>query len=274
MTLKKLQRYLRRVQRHTGSSLQYVRRSIEGNNIERLCNFNSLRNPVLLLQGYGASRRVFQILEDRLRRDGFSVFSLNLGGMFSTFNTNPIPHLAKHVAEKIEGLCKRYGIKEKINIVGHSKGGLIGMCYIKDFKGHRRIGKLITLGTPHHGNPWAMIGLLTPLAIFTKSIRQMAPISPFIRRMNKTPWPRGISVTSIYSKADTICPYPSPVLEVGKSLRIKNVEISDVGHAEFLLKRKVYALIRRELLEGTASEVRSPLPRKKQRSRLSSISKV
>jgi len=273
MTLKKLQRYLRRVQRHTGSSFAYVQRTIEGNAVERRCDFTSLKNPVLLIHGYGASRRVFKTLEDRLHRDGFSVFSLNLGGVFSTFNTNPIPHLARHVAEKIEGLCKRYSIKDKINIVGHSKGGLIGMCYLKEFNGHRRVGKLITLATPHHGNPWAMLGLLTPLALITKSIRQMAPISPFIRRMNKLPLPRGVQVISLYSKEDTICPFPSSVLEVGRNTRIKNIEIPDVGHAEFLLKKKVYEVVKKELLGEKVFADRSLPLRKKRKLRLDSISK-
>ncbi|MFO1462474.1 MAG: alpha/beta fold hydrolase [bacterium] len=261
MDLKTLQRYIQKVRRQTGSTVQYFRLAFEGNKIDRLTDFKTFKRPVLLLQGYGGTRRVFQVLEQRLRRDGFSVFSLNLGGIFDTFNTKPIPDLAQLVSKKIETLYKRYDIREKLVIIGHSKGGLIGRCYLKDFNGHRRVKTLITMGTPHNGNPWAMLGLLTPLAFLTESIRQMTPMSPFIRRMNRTPWPEGVKVISIYSKGDTVCPYPSAILK-SQHHRIKNLEIDDVGHVEFLMKKRVYWVIRRELL-GDKAAARRSLPRRR-----------
>lgn len=273
MPIRTLQRYLRRVQSQADSTVKYMRLALEGNQVERRTDFNHLKNPVLLLHGYGGTRRVFKILEDRLRQDGFSVFSLNLGGIFDTFNTKPIPALSQHVAKKIESLFQRYNISEKLSIIGHSKGGLIGRCYIKDFGGHRRVKTLITLGTPHQGNPWAMLGLLTPLALLTASIRQMTPISPFIRRMNRTVWPRRVKLVSIFSKSDSLCPFPSAILKNDHHPHIKNIEISDTTHSQFLLKRRVYHVIRKELLEGTASAKHSPLRRKKQKGRLNSKSK-
>ena len=265
MDLKALQRYIRKVRRQTNSTVRYFRFAIEGNKIERLTNFNTLKNPVLLLHGYVGTRRVFQVLEQRLRRDGFSVFSLNLGGIFDTFNSKPIPKLAKLVSEKIESLYKRYNIQEKLIVIGHSKGGLIGRCYLKDFHGHRRVKKLITMGTPHKGNLWAILGLLTPLAFFTESIRQMTPMSPFIRRLNRTPWPRGVKIVSMFSKSDTVCPYRSSVLET-RNDSVKNLEIPHVGHVDFLMKERVYRFIRKELHEDISAAKRSPPRRKIQRS--------
>jgi len=262
MPIKSLQRYLKRVQSHADSTVKYMRLALEGNRVERRTDFKHLKNPVLLLHGYGGTRRVFRILENRLHHDGFSVFSLNLGGIFDTFNTKPIPELAEHVAKKIEALVERYDIREKLSVIGHSKGGLIGRCYIKNFEGHRRVKTLITLGTPHQGNPWAILGLLTPLALLTESIRQMTPISPFIRRLNRTPWPRGIKIVSIYSKSDSLCPFPSAVLKVDTRGRIKNIEIPETTHSQFLLKRKVYHIIRKELLEEKAFAKHSPIPHK------------
>ncbi|MCE9625958.1 MAG: alpha/beta fold hydrolase [Deltaproteobacteria bacterium] len=273
MDLKTLQSYIRRVRRQTGSTVQYFRLAIEGNKVERLTDFKGIKRPVLLLQGYGGTRRVFQVLEQRLRRDGFNVFSLNLGGIFDTFNTKPIPHLAQLVSKKIESLYKRHNIQEKLVIIGHSKGGLIGRCYLKDFHGDRRVKTLITMGTPHNGNPWAMLGLFTPLALLTESIRQMTPMSPFIRRMNRTPWPEGVKVLSIFSKEDTVCPYPSAVLKTEND-QVRNLEIVDVGHVEFLMKKRVYWLIRKELL-GDKAAARRSLPRSKiRKSRSSNKSKA
>ncbi len=265
MPIKSLKRYIRKVQKQTGSTVQYVRLALEGNKVERLTDFTDLKKPVLLLHGYGGTRRVLQILESRLRRDGFSVFSINLGGIFDTFNTRSIHELAEYVSQKIENLYKKYDIQEKLSIIGHSKGGLIGRCYLKDFKGHRRVKTLITLGTPHQGNPWAMLGLLTPLALFTESIRQMTPVSPFIKRMNRTPWPDSVKVVSIFSKSDNVCPYPSPVLKEDQVGKIKNIEVLNVAHTEFVFKKRVYGLIRRELLVEKAYVEHLPIRRKKQR---------
>ena len=64
------------------------------NRIERLTDFEKCEHPVLLLYGFGATRRTVSILEQRLRRDGFCVFSLNLGGVFDTFNTRCIEELS------------------------------------------------------------------------------------------------------------------------------------------------------------------------------------
>ncbi len=272
MALKSFQRYIRRMRRQTGSTVHYFRLAFEGNKVERLTNFEAIRNPVLLLHGYGGTRRVLHLLEKRLRRDGFSVFSLNLGGIFDTFNTKPIPLLAKQVSDKIEKLYHRYSIQDRLTVIGHSKGGLIGRCYVQNFEGHRRVKQLITLGTPHNGNPWAMLGLFTPLAFLTESIRQMTPMSPFIRRINREAWPKGVKLISVFSKDDNVCPHPSPVLP--ESADVKNIELSDVGHVEFLMKKRVYWIIRRELLAQKASPARTLLPRKKQKSRSSSKSKA
>ena len=65
--------------------------------------------------------------------------------------------LAKLVKKKIERLHRRYGLG-RISIIGHSKGGLIGYYYIKKLGGAKRVRGLITLGTPHYGNPWALLG--------------------------------------------------------------------------------------------------------------------
>lgn len=274
--MKRIQNYFRRIQQQSYSTYRYMRHAFEGDHIERRTDFNKLKKPVLLIHGYAASRRVFNILETRLRRDGFSVFSIRLGGIFDTFNTRPIPELAEYVAKKIESLYERYPIKEKISIIGHSKGGLIGRCYIKDFGGDRRVKTLITLGTPHRGNFWATLGLFTPLAFLTESIRQMSAISPFLRRMNKTPWPRQVKIVSIYSKADNVCPFPGSVLEVPENQHnsIKNIEVDDVGHIEFLHKKRIYEIIRQELQQGKFSERRLPTPRKIQKLHLSSRSKA
>ena len=66
------------------------------------------------------TRNVWEVMEDRLRFDGFGVFSLNLGGLLYRFNSKPVTAQAELIAEKIERIATRYDL-EKFHIIGHSK---------------------------------------------------------------------------------------------------------------------------------------------------------
>lgn len=219
--------------------------TLRGNRIERKANLKHCKNPVLLLYGFGATRRTFSILERRLYNDGYTVFSINLGGMFGTFNTHAIQDLAAYVDEKIERLYKKYGFRGKLSIISHSKGGLIGTYYVKRLGGDRRVKLLITLGTPHNGNPWAMLALFSPAALIFKSIRQMTPMSDFLKRLKTGPFPKRVKLYSIYSKDDRVSPYPCSVVD--EAPNAKNLELEGVSHSEFLIKKNVYNLIKHAL---------------------------
>ncbi len=250
MPIRTVTRYLKEVKRDFRATATYVRLALQGNKVERITDFKTCKHPVLLLYGFGATRRVFSILERRLRNDGFCVFSLNLGGVFETFNTRCIEELAEHVKKKVERLCAKYHLN-KMSIIGHSKGGLIGRYYIKRLGGAKRVKSLITLGTPHHGNPLVFLGLISPLALFSKSIWQMYPMSPFIRRLKKGRWPKHVRLVSLYSKEDRVCFYKSAMLDIPEgATQIKNVELMGMSHSDYIMRRSVYNVIRRELREG------------------------
>lgn len=246
----RLRGYIRHRKRDLDNTLTYILLTLEGNKVEKLTDFKKAKHPVLLLYGFGATRRTFAILEQRLRRDGFSVFSLNLGGFLDTFNTRCIEELAELVDEKIERLFKRYKL-QKISIIGHSKGGLIGRYYVKRLGGSKRVHTLITLGTPHNGNPWALLGLASPLALFSKSIRQMFPMSPFIRALKQGAFPKNVRFVSIYSRDDRVCFYKSAMLDIPpKDTNLKNVEISGMNHVDLVIRKAAYNVIRKELRTG------------------------
>ena len=246
--IRKAHQRWRRIRRDLLNTATYLKLTLEGNKVKRLTDFSQCDHPVLLLYGFGATRRTFAILEERLRRDDFCVFSLNLGGIFDTFNTRCIETLAELVEEKVERLCHRYHLNE-ISIIGHSKGGLIGRYYVKRLKGAKRVKALITLGTPHNGNPWVFLGLFSPLALFSKSLRQLFPMSPFIQKLKEGSFPKSVRFVSIYSKKDRICPYKSAILDIpSKAPNIKNVELKDLSHSDFIIRKKAYNAIKKELL--------------------------
>lgn len=240
-----IRRNLRRIIRRTKSWGTVVALTLSGNQIEKKADLSFSKNPVLLIYGFGATRRTFSILEKRLYNDGYTVFSVRLGGILDTFNTHDIQTLAAKIDTKIETLYKKYQIRGRLSIISHSKGGLIGHYYVKRLAGDKRVKLLITLGTPHNGNPWALLASFTPAALVLKSVRQMTPMSSFIRRLKLGPFPKRTKFYSIYSKEDRVCIYPGAVLEDASN--VKNVEVEEISHSEFLIKKSVYSLIRHAL---------------------------
>jgi len=219
-----------------------------GNEIQRRTDFSRCPRPVLLLYGFWSTRRVFEVLEARLRRDGYCVFSINLGGVFDAFNTRGIDTCAEKVRDKVERLYNRYDLGP-LSIIGHSKGGLIGRYYVKRLGGDRRVNTLITLAAPHHGTPVAYAGVALTGAV-SRSVWQMTPMSRFIRRLKLGPFPSGVRFVSVYSKADKVAPFPTPLLETEGAPNLHNIEVADVGHHDFLTRRSVYQVIQRELALG------------------------
>lgn len=245
MPFNTLKRVVRRIARRTKSWGTIVSLTLRGNRVEKKAELKRSKNPVLLLYGFGATRRTFSILERRLYNDGYTVFSINLGGIFGTFNTRAVEELGAYIDQKIERLYKKYEFRGKLSIISHSKGGLIGHYYIKRLGGDRRVSHLITLGAPHNGNPWALLSLFTPLPFLFKSLRQMTPMCTFIKKLKIGAFPKKVRFYSIYSKDDFICPYPCAVMEEAEN--VKNLEVESVSHSEFLIKKSVYHLIKMAL---------------------------
>lgn len=67
---------------------------------------------------------------------------------------------AVRLKEKIDQALSDNPDVGKVNIVAHSMGGIIAKKYILDHKNNTRVDKLITLGTPFFGAPYALQTLL------------------------------------------------------------------------------------------------------------------
>lgn len=210
-----------------------------GNDVQRVTDFRTCQRPILLLYGFGSTRRALRIIELRLRRRlNRCVFSINLGGYKDTLNTSSIEYLAKLVDEKVEALHRRYGVEE-IDIVAHSKGGLIARYYVKRLNGARRVRHLVTLATPHRGT-WIAFFSIPLLGWFARSVYQMTPLSPFIRRLQKGPWPANVALTSISSTADWVAPPGRCSLELLPGEPTHNVQVDHVTHSAMLYSKEVF----------------------------------
>src|SRR5262245_66294606 len=115
--------------------------------------------PILLVHGFLATPFVVGPLAGRLARLGYCPHDVDLGGLLGRFNARPVEELARVVAERVEQLARDHQ-RERIDLVGHSEGGLIGRYYVQKLGGAFRVRHLVTLGTPHRGTLWASSGHL------------------------------------------------------------------------------------------------------------------
>lgn len=225
-----------------------------GNRVVRKDDFAQQDEAVLLLHGFFQTRNVWEVMEDRLRYDGFGVFSFDLGGLFARFNTERPQQLAEHIAEKLERICARTGLRS-FHILGHSKGGLIAREYVQHFGGSSRVKSLITLGTPHHGTPTAAIGVwLMGAGVLSRSPYDLLPNSAFVRRLREDPFPGAVPLVSVYSRHDLVCPWWSSVLvpRAGET-SLYNRPVQGVGHTALTYDPGVYQIVRRELYQAGAA---------------------
>jgi pimeloyl-ACP methyl ester carboxylesterase len=228
------------------------------NRVERLTDFSRCPRPVLLVHGWFSARRTFDVLERRLRRDGYGVFSLDLGGLRGSSIGRGIDDLADLVRAKIERIYDRNPGLGPLTIIGHSKGGLIAAYYVKKLGGWRRTRAVVTLGTPYRGTPLGWLGL--PLAPVVRSLVQMAPGSGFLARLHDGAWPAQVRLVSVWSRGDGASPYPTGVIETHGLPQLANVEV-DADHRGLLTRKKGYEAILEELraAEAEAPVVRGPL---------------
>ena len=141
----------RRVYRAVRDQLGSLRKVYaRGNRVVRHDDFAKAPEAVLLLHGFFQTRNVWEVMEDRLRYDGYGVFSFDLGGLFARFNTRRPGQLAELIAEKIERICTRTGL-DAFHVVGHSKGGLIAREYVQHHGGERRVNRAGPTSSSHSG---------------------------------------------------------------------------------------------------------------------------
>lgn len=215
-------------------------------------DFGAGKELVLLVQGFFQTRNVWEIMEDRLRHDGYGVMSFHLGGLLSTFNTHPVDRTAGLIATKIERLASRYGF-DGIHIVGHSLGGLIARRYIHDYGGHRRVKSLTTLGTPHKGTPVAAVAVgIMGFGMMESSAFELLPRSTLTRQLHGERLPGDVPFTSIYSNGDMLCPNWSAHLDPDRDHPlVDNVHVPNVGHTALVWDARVYRAVQRTLEDGT-----------------------
>src|SRR3954467_8000942 len=210
--------------------LSYLRHLVRGNRIRRGAAFDELTPeapPVLIVHGFLGTRGSMFMLERRLVEDGFVGVSFNLG----TLNTRDIRRSAFLIHRKIERILAQTP-SQRIDVIGHSMGGLIGLYYVKKLGGHARVRKLIMMGTPVRGTWAALMGVMT-LGLWSTSSWQLLPRSRFLDELAQGPMPPGGEVDPIAGARDWVVPLPTPRLTGASATTVP------LGHSSLVVSEEV-----------------------------------
>jgi pimeloyl-ACP methyl ester carboxylesterase len=171
------------------------------------------RPPVLLVHGYFATRGSLHLLERRLGERGAVVLSYRLGPL----HLAGIRSSAARIGRKIEALCAQTSV-DRIDLVGHSMGGLVGLYYLKHLGGRHRLRKLVLLGAPARGTWTALLGL--PAAALGPGSLDLLPRSSTLDELHRGPLPPEVEVTAIAGSRDFFAPPSSTVLSGARQVTL------------------------------------------------------
>ncbi|WP_020654889.1 esterase/lipase family protein [Massilia niastensis] len=192
--------------------------------------------PVLLLHGYGCNSGYWSHLLPLLDAARISHASVDLEPL-----TGDIDGYAPLVDGAVRALCAQAG-SEQVIVVAHSMGGLVARAWMRT-GGCRRVARLITLGTPHHGTSLAAFGVGANAAQMRR-LGVEGPESDWLRALGacEEAATRAL-VTSIYTHHDNIiAPQTSSVLPGAR-----NLAFGGVGHVALGRNPRVLAAVMEEI---------------------------
>ena len=218
----------------------FLERALQGlreGDAPELPELHGSQSPVVLLHGFGVTSAVLRPIEARIRRTlGRPVIRLRLGGRLP-LHLADVRRTARRVDRALARLAERSSFG-RVDVVGHSLGGLVATYWLKRIDQGRRIRRVITLGTPHRGTPFAYLGVLLFGAI-SPAVWQMLPGSRLVRELEALPVPESAELLALGSHDDAVV--PARLAAPPAAPRLRSSAISRVRHVDFLWSRDVFA---------------------------------
>jgi triacylglycerol lipase len=165
--------------------------------------------PVVLVHGTLFDQTMtWNLMAPAIEHAGYCVFALDYGNR----GTGPIAQSAAQLAAFIQKVLTATGA-QRVDIVGHSQGGMMPRYYLKFMGGTAYVHDLIGLAPSNHGTTLALAALVGQYGDCPACTEQVVG-SPFLEQLNagdQTPPP--VNYTVIESNHDEIVtPYTSAFL--------------------------------------------------------------
>ena len=122
----------------------------------------------------------------------------------------------------------------------------MALDYLKRLGGHRRIRRLVLLGTPIRGTWSALLGIAT--APLGRASLQLLPGSAFLRQLARQPMPPGPEVIAISGDRDWLAPPHTTVLDGVRRIALAT------GHTGLLVDESVAQTVADILAAPPASD--------------------
>jgi len=153
-------------------------------------------NPVVLVHGTGGNMvDSWQALSPLLKNNGYCVFALNYGRTNNDLllGLGDIAASAAQLGTFVDQVRAATGAA-KVDIVGHSQGGMMPRYYLKFLGGASKVGTLVGLAPSNHGTTLDGLAALNTLfpklvgggltALAGPALTQQTYDSPFIANLN------------------------------------------------------------------------------------------
>jgi triacylglycerol lipase len=190
--------------------------------------------PVILVPGtFESMAKNWSTLSPYLKSAGYCVFALNYGETNGVYATAPVADSAQELAPFVDAVRAATGAK-KVDLVGHSQGGMMPRYYMGFLGGANNVNKLIGIAPSNHGTEGVIVpppGFVadpnyTGLGCAACADQQAG--SAFMQKLNSIgDTVAGPSYTVISTVHDeVVIPYNSQFLS-GSARQVTNITIQD-----------------------------------------------
>ena len=181
--------------------------------------------PVVLVHGtFGPPALNWITMAPVLKTAGYCVFALEYGASLGIPGTAPVRQSATQLATFVDGVLAATGAS-RVDIVGHSQGGMLPRYYVRFLGGAAKVDDLIGLAPSNHGtaNPLApLVGAL----ICPACLDQVAG-SAFLSELNAGHEVEpGVDYTVVATRFDQLIPPASSFL-LGPPNQVTNLTLQD-----------------------------------------------
>ena len=226
---------VREVFASVADNVHYARHLIRGHKIRSQMNpSHPDQPPVALVHGFLGTRATMEPLTRRFQNDGRTVFSYAYGN----FNTAAIQESAQGLLRQLRTLSEDYG-SERIDLVGYSMGGLLGLYALKTLGAARYVRSLAMLGTPLRGS-WLSVAGVAALGAVSSSVWQLLPRAKILDELRARPIQGNVRLAQFHARNDLFCPDPGKLADV----RDEDYQRASGGHSSLIVAPHFYQLLR------------------------------
>lgn len=191
-------------------------------------------NPIVAVHGFGQTRDVFRKMKHYMKHRGREFH------LFNYFTPQSIPRTARQLSKYIDRVLLKTGA-DKVDLMGHSLGGLVVRYYVQALGGGGKVSHCITLGAPHSGT---RIALYIPVLPSMVQMNRILRANGFCRKLNLMKKPAGVRFINVYS------PYDFFVQSEDRgywSQADKNICLDFAGHLGMIMDYRFFDVLLREL---------------------------